>query len=38
MHTVPREEIDLRMKRLRRKLDHTDPEWRAAAIMGKVNI
>ena len=38
MRTVPREELDLRMDRLRRELHRTVPEWRAAAIMGKVNL
>jgi len=38
MAFVPRSELDARMSRLRQRLDAAVPEWRAALVMGKVNL
>jgi Xaa-Pro aminopeptidase len=38
MPFVPRQELDARMSRLRRRLDSAAPEWRAALVMGKVSL
>ena len=38
MAFVPREELDDRMCRLRQRLDTASPEWRAALVLGKVNL
>lgn len=38
MTLVPRTELDHRLNRLRQRLDASAPEWRAALVIGKVNL
>ena len=37
-HNVPGEELAARLERLRRRLNASAPEWRAAMVVGKVNL
>ena len=38
MDTVPRSELDARMRRLKARLDTHAPEWQLAVVMTKVNL